>query len=387
MSLNLTLINVTYLISVIVGLIVGLVTLTYGVKKGKPNALLGASFIFLSLAIFIVFLIDSKLMPYFPNWYRTGNLFGLIYAPLPYLYFRHTLFPGKFKAWQLLHFLAAFLFFIDYLPIFVLSAAGKIDLINAEIMDPTIFVEFSQSRVFPASFYTPFRTILLNIYWVFSALTFRKFLKISEFKPNQKPLRTWIQGYLALLTLLFVPFYFTFLVSDSTTIFRLIHFSAAILLLVSAVYLLFFPSILYGISDQMDNSLIVQKKDASPKDLLDREKVQEIEKALMRKIDLDQVHLIQGYTAQDLAKDTGFPYYVLTSYLNQNLEMKFTDFINKKRIEYALDLLNSKESSSYTLEAIGNRSGFKNRNSFSSAFKKVTGKTPSSYLRSKSTTA
>jgi len=383
MILNLTLINIIYLVAVIIGLIVGLVTLTYGVKKGKSNALLGSSFIFLSLGVFLVFLIDTKLMSHFPSWYRTGNLFGLIFVPLPYLYFKYTLFPKKFHTWEFLHFLPACLYFLDFTPIYFLPSAEKIEMINTEIMDPSVFVEFSQSRFFPSSFYTPFRVLLQNIYWFASVFVFWRFVKKSEFKANQKHLKKWIVGYLVLLSFLFFPFYFSIFTTDSTIIFRLIHFSAAILLLSSAVYLLFFPSILYGILDKVMESKNSGKRKATRKETLNSERVQEIEIAIKKIIEEDRVHLIQGYTAQDLARDSGIPYYVLTSYLNQNLGTKFTDFINKKRIEHALELIDSKNSSNYTLEAIGHLSGFTNRNSFSSAFKKMTGEMPSSYISSK----
>ena len=54
-------------------------------------------------------------------------------------------------------------------------------------------------------------------------------------------------------------------------------------------------------------------------------------------------------------------------------------YINHFRINSAKELLKNAEYEHYTIEAIGGMSGFKSKSAFNSAFKKITGYTPSEY--------
>lgn len=82
----------------------------------------------------------------------------------------------------------------------------------------------------------------------------------------------------------------------------------------------------------------------------------------------------------DLASCIEVQPYVLSAYLNQAYQMRFTDFINFHRIRYASEVLASGEWESLTLEAIGEKAGFTNRTTFLNAFKKHIGTTPTLFL-------
>ena len=59
--------------------------------------------------------------------------------------------------------------------------------------------------------------------------------------------------------------------------------------------------------------------------------------------------------------------------------MNFNDFINEYRIIFSIDKLLKKEWMYKNLKPSANESGFNNRNTFISAFKKVTGVLPSEF--------
>lgn len=70
--------------------------------------------------------------------------------------------------------------------------------------------------------------------------------------------------------------------------------------------------------------------------------------------------------------------YLLNTYFKQN----FNHFVNSYRIKYVLDKLTVKKSiKQYSLDGLGSESGFSSRSSFFSEFKKCTGVTPSTYLK------
>lgn len=83
-----------------------------------------------------------------------------------------------------------------------------------------------------------------------------------------------------------------------------------------------------------------------------------------------------------LSSEIKVPKYRISQTLSVNNE-SFHDLINRKRVNEAMDLLTSKSHDHFTLEAIGETVGFKNRMSFYNYFKKETGITPGIYKQQK----
>lgn len=349
---------------------------------------MGLSFLFLSHGILLAGLIDTGLIIHFPEIYRTGNLAGLIYAFLPFLYVQYTLFKNQFKLWHLIHLLPALIYTVDYWPILMMSPEAKLDLLLSEVNDPYLVVSFTQSRFFPSGFYTPFRTILVNFYWVLSLILVWKFKKANPDLGVKKDVYHWIQTYLFFQLVTFLPFYFTLGSLDKDLLFKAVHFGAALQDLSTGLFLLYFPNILYGF-DFSGEKLVLEKTESEgfknqPKSpSIDEEKAAELDLILKQKLE-EKVFLKKGYSIYELAKDAGVPHYLLSQHINHNLGISFPDFINRERIFYCCQLLDSDQAENYTLEAIGELSGFSNRNSFSAAFKKVMGKSPSKYLKDQS---
>lgn len=79
----------------------------------------------------------------------------------------------------------------------------------------------------------------------------------------------------------------------------------------------------------------------------------------------------------DVSKKIKIPSYELSKLINENLGISFTDYINEFRILQAKELLKNK--SLYTIDAIGNQSGFNSKSAFYKAFKKITGTTPAKF--------
>lgn len=71
----------------------------------------------------------------------------------------------------------------------------------------------------------------------------------------------------------------------------------------------------------------------------------------------------------------------ISKLLNNELNISFTDYLNKMRIDYALRLMNKDKR--IVMSEIAEACGFVNQQYFSSIFKKIKGETPSSYLKTK----
>lgn len=91
------------------------------------------------------------------------------------------------------------------------------------------------------------------------------------------------------------------------------------------------------------------------------------------------------YNLGQLSLESGFSRNVISAFLNQELDCCFNDYINLLRIKYCQQLIADGYANQFTLEGLAERCGFYNRNTFTSAFKKFTGATPSHYIKANAT--
>ena len=91
--------------------------------------------------------------------------------------------------------------------------------------------------------------------------------------------------------------------------------------------------------------------------------------------------LIHGYSLKQLSGDIHIPLHHLSAFINQHYGIHFNDYINRFRVDHCIAKIANGEWRFKKLEAIAGESGFNNRNTFGVAFKKVTGLSPSRYLK------
>ncbi len=97
---------------------------------------------------------------------------------------------------------------------------------------------------------------------------------------------------------------------------------------------------------------------------------------------VNQPYLNHGCSIASMAEYTGINLHQLSAFINQYYKMHYNDFINMYRIEYCKKKILEDESwKLLTLQAIAEESGFGNRNTFTTAFKKTNGITPADYLK------
>lgn len=87
-------------------------------------------------------------------------------------------------------------------------------------------------------------------------------------------------------------------------------------------------------------------------------------------------------TIYDLAKLLETNYKYLSKAINLNSNQNFVSYINSYRVEESKQLLKNTDYDNYTIEALAEMSGFKSKSAFNTAFKKITGQTPSEFKKS-----
>jgi AraC-like DNA-binding protein len=93
--------------------------------------------------------------------------------------------------------------------------------------------------------------------------------------------------------------------------------------------------------------------------------------------------LIKGYHLKDMSFDLQLPIHQLSAFINQVFRMHFSDFMNKHRINYCLELINADLKKRPDLNQLAQKCGFNNRSSFTAAFKRFTGQPPFEFVKRK----
>lgn len=115
---------------------------------------------------------------------------------------------------------------------------------------------------------------------------------------------------------------------------------------------------------------------------LSEERMIEIYNAILEYFAESKPYLKLHYTLQQLSIHMNIPSQYISIIIHEFEKVNFNDFVNKYRVEYCVSILRNNEHKSQTLEAVARKSGFNNRNTFTLAFKKIIGQTPSEYIKS-----
>lgn len=91
-----------------------------------------------------------------------------------------------------------------------------------------------------------------------------------------------------------------------------------------------------------------------------------------------------NFSAKQLGEELGVSASQLSRILKNEYAMGYTDIVHFYRIQDAMHHLKDKRFAPYSIDDIGALVGFKNRQSFFSAFRKVSGTTPEKYRQENS---
>jgi AraC-like DNA-binding protein len=382
MEISFDFITFIYLAAVVLGIVSSAIILFYGVEKHPANQPLAIGQLSISLAIVVGFSLVSKLILQWPFLYRMGHVFALIFIPMPYLY---VLFYTKNRPWKwrdLIHAIPLLIYLVDYHHILLLSNAEKLLIIKEEVNDLNVLGQFRQSKYFGVDFHERFRTALLSVYWLAEAVLLVKWIKSQTLlTPQNKIWRNWIGFFLGCQFFMWAPFYLSFFGLNIMTTYHIVNSFSVVWIMISSLSLFFFPSLLYGksmnISADAGRESNVLKK--APITDGEEKKLEEVMYRIETEMDGQRFFLIQGYSINDFSRDTQIPVYQISKCINHFREMSFVDFINQKRISFCKEKFDRGEWMNLTLEAVSESCGFTNRNSFTKAFQKFEGLTPSAY--------
>ncbi len=379
---GLLLLNLT---SCILGLVVAAILWRYPREHNYYNRLLSASFLFLTLAQVVGILVETKMILQVPHFYRLGNLFGLLFMPLSWLYLRGLLKNQKLDRTDLVHFIPALIFLVDYAPFFLSGADVKRIAIEDNFHDLNNVLRYNEGWIFPPWFHLWFRSLVIFLYWLLQVRMIAKIYQphSREFLQENRTWIRWLTIYVCLQFFLFSPFFVAY-IAQSLAFWKSITIGTSIVLIFTAISLIIQPVILYGIRGWIIKPEPLEdltSQSNAPILYISKEKLKTINNMLEQLMATERSYLKAGYSLVDLTNDLGIPLYQVSFFLNHVKGKSFHDMLNEYRIEYSRELMLEENNRQLTLEAIAYESGFGNRNSFTTAFKKFTGHTPSAFMK------
>lgn len=123
------------------------------------------------------------------------------------------------------------------------------------------------------------------------------------------------------------------------------------------------------------------KSKKSPVMLISNQKAAVLLQQMEELMQLRRPFLQSGYSIQSLAVELGIPSYQVSSLINRKMGINFNDYLNRYRVQYCQELIRKGAAGNLNLKGLANNCGFHNRNTFTNAFKKFTGQTPSYFAK------
>ena len=338
-------------------------------------------------------LIISNWIIYIPHFYKTAAPFNFLIPLLGYLYIR-TLLKNEvaFQKYDWLHFIPFVACLINYLPLYTMGATEKSKLVALLIEDYSINYT-SKDGFLPENIIRGARIIQIPIYLFFQwqlVLTFNKKKIAPIYETHKKHVLKWLTIFnwnssLILISVLFLfaLFYFNPQIVTSKMIITIPALAIAIGYLILSSFLLLNPAVLFGFPNNISNN---EKENASKLKVSHRLITKNYEKTteeLLSYFKVNQPFLKTTISINEVAHALNISVSELSFIINHKFNQRFTDFVNKYRIEFVIDKIEEGFCDKFTVESLSKMAGFASKSTFNIAFKKIMNCTPSEFIGQK----
>jgi AraC-like DNA-binding protein len=262
------------------------------------------------------------------------------------------------------------------------------DIDSMKIMDLNIFFTVPQSFLIRTVLFLTYVIYLIGFVWF-------SYSSKNKKTPSQQNLITyrWLLFLLLLLLFLIVNFFWvtiSFLTESAIRVnqySKMIHFIAGIGYLILSISLLLFPKVLYGLPESVKINSLKNNEPKNNEIILDTqinesdlESFYELTKLIKEYLNTKKPFLNPEFSISDISLALNVPQHHVAYCINTILNVRFTKLKSELRIAHAKELLQKGKHYNFTINGIGQSSGFSTRSNFYNAFKIETGLTPTQFL-------
>lgn len=273
----------------------------------------------------------------------------------------------NFERQDLLHLVPALIIFATILPFYIKSGAEKLDMFEPPSPGN---LELAPNRIFYYGF-----MLLSWFYYSTQALELIRH-KMSVFDSRTlKPVKArllWLKNY----TIVFIVFLFCFLLAQLLFIFSDLYPYYVMLSTVLAASLLIHFVGYWALRESRITNSELGKTDELP---ITEEKVKELKQQIIHLLENERLYVSPdisiSYLSQSLSINTKY----LSQLINKEFNCSLTFLINSYRIEDCKEMILSSDYDHLNFLGIATQVGFNTKNTFTRAFKRHTGMTPSQF--------
>lgn len=384
---NLIFIGSIFLVLVIIYMLL----FTKNAAKSYADYILSLLLLVHCWSVILFLILYSEYILLFPHVFKTGLPLNFLIAPLSYLYVRAVLLnEKKFQKRDLIHLIPFIIVFFNYIPFYLLPVSEKVKVIqNSLNYWPDTFKY--QAGFLPENFSILFRLILAIIYLVLQwnlILSYKKIHKESSIQIQISNVLKWLKLFTItstviffgiigfMLTVFFLPSYY-----NDDLLMQIPSLLVSVGFFVMAAYLLTHPEVLSGLPfvkyKEVQSDVINDKSYMLP--YINEDYMQEIER-IIHFFETEKPFLNKELNINQVSVALKIPSRELSFIINNHFGQRFTDFLNKHRIEHITKKINKEYLSNFTIEAIASEAGFASKSTFNLAFKKYHQCTPTEYF-------
>jgi AraC-like DNA-binding protein len=397
----------------------------------------------LSIGLYSLFVLTHKVVVYSTDatlvaifYAHFTPLFYLV-GPFLYFYFRSiTRDQWELKKTDWIHSLPSLITIIGLAPYYLDTPwEDKLQIANNFINDFDNYKNLNISTIVPSVVSTYLRPVLLIGY--LGASIFIVVRKHLEKKSEENPkilshylvTQKWSYFILIIVALSVVSYiivlnmFYTFGIETAKDKAYNWQFMSAVLFALIPISMLYYPQLVYGfITLEHDRQIIERHKwstkssiddqfkrhgvenvlrdSESPIEPFDNESrkaiasglleepssldadddLSELKQAIVSYFEDEAPYLNHKLKVADVATYLGVPPHHISFCFSVAFDENFVQYKTRYRIDHAVKLLQENASDRYSIEAIGNMSGFASKSNFFKAFKQATGMTPQEYI-------
>lgn len=348
-------------------------------KKNKSLAdkILVLWMFFIGLHLAAYYLVHAKIVFDIPILFGISAPFPLLHGPFLFLY---TLaLTGRLSKWRLimwLHFAPVILFYIYFYEYFIVFTDGeRIDYISR------LTAGESKSHFI---FFPLFMVVSALTYHILTLLQFRihsKYilnnLSYNDDKVNLNWLRYLIIGMSAIWLVVIISLTKIFNTEDD----KIIYMTVTLFVIAIGYFgvkqgnIFTSPPIIPVNPSHTDNEKRYQKSG------LKESSADKLEKKLKEIMEKEKLYLDESFSLPKLADIMDVSQNHLSQLINERFKQNFYDFVNAYRVEEFKRLAQDPKKKHLTLLSLAFDAGFNSKSSFNKYFKKMTGQTPSAYVK------